>query len=159
VRGHKRFSRGKRGASRVGRKSAIYGNYDTVAFKRTSSEERGSYPSSPEEPDEDPKTPSKNSSNGGSRISATSRRHTFTNQKSPPGRLKGLGVEKRDPRLRARRFPGLRQVRSYSRLRNRIASRIGIPKSVLVAGRRATAPLELGLRTKIDGHGESEDEQ
>lgn len=44
-------------------------------------------------------------------------------------------------------------------LRNRIASRSGTTSSFVIAGRRATAPLEIGLRTEIDGHGESEDEQ
>jgi len=44
-------------------------------------------------------------------------------------------------------------------LRNRIASRSGIATSSLIAGRRATAPLEIGQRTQIAGHGESEDEQ
>ena len=47
----------------------------------------------------------------------------------------------------------------YRTFRNRIASRSGITSSFVTAGRRVTAPLEIGPRTEIDGHGESEDEQ
>ena len=56
------------------------------------------------------------------------------------------------------RNPVLALGTSVVRFRNRIASRIGIARSVLVAGRRAIAPLAIGLRTEIDGHVESEDE-